>query len=154
MANVLIQWRAPEFEKYEKSKTWFIVAGIFFLGLIGLSIWMKSPSMIVSFALMGLVIFLFALRKPRQVKFAITSKGIMVNERLYRFDDLKSFWIFYDPPEIKKISFESKKTLKPYIIIPLAEQNPVEVRKILVKFLPEIEQEESVIDVLARRLKF
>lgn len=41
----------------------------------------------------------------------------------------------------------------PFIRIPLGKTNPLEVRKILLKYLPEEEQQESVIDIIARITK-
>ena len=81
-------------------------------------------------------------------------KGLKIDENIYAFDHLKSFWIFYDPPEIKFLSIESKKIFMPRIIIPIADENPNKIREFLLKYLPEIEQRESLIDILARRLRY
>ena len=42
----------------------------------------------------------------------------------------------------------------PYIKISLGEQNPVKVRQTLLKYLPERKHKESLIDNLARGLRF
>ena len=69
-------------------------------------------------------------------------------------EDLRSFWIFYNPPEEKEISFRSKKTFFPYIRIPLADQNPNEIRKYLLKFMSEKRHRESIIDTWMKRVGF
>ena len=107
--------------------------------------------------LIGLSYFsitVFALKKPREINLAITAKGIKIDKTLYEFDNLKSFWIFYEPPQIKELSLRSKKTVMPYIKISLGEQNPVEVRQTLLKYLPERRHKESLVDNLARSLRF
>lgn len=149
-----IEWQAPEFEKYEKDKSWFIKLGLFVLIFFIISILSKNFLFSLILLLAGFSVYVYAQKKPRLITFKISARGIVVDKALYPFEDLKSFWIFYEPPEVKYLSLRSKKRLMPYIHLPLGEQNPVEVRKILIKFLPEIHQEESTTDVLARRLRF
>jgi hypothetical protein len=149
-----LKWTAPEFEHYQKSKSWFAITGVI-AGLLFL--WALFTKNILFALLIGLSYFsitTYGLKKPREIRLAITPKGVKVNQVLYKFENLKSFWIFYDPPEIKELSLRSKKTIMPYIKIPLGEQNPVEVRKVLIKYLPERKHKESVIDNLARQFKF
>ena len=71
-------------------------------------------------------------------------------------NEIKKFWIIYEPPAIKNLHLEVKSVFKPNLIIPLQNQNPVEVRKFLKEHLEEdLEQEsESTIEALKRVLKF
>jgi hypothetical protein len=148
------EWTAPEFEHYRKSKSWFIVTGLIAGGLF---LWALFTKNILFALLIGLSYFsiaTYALKKPKEIHLAITPRGIKIDQALYEFENLKSFWIFYDPPEIKELSLRSKKTIMPYIKIPLGEQNPVKVRQILIKYLPERRHKESLIDNLARQMRF
>jgi hypothetical protein len=70
------------------------------------------------------------------------------------FNNLKSFWIFNEPSEVKYISIESKKVFMPRIAIPLGEQPPEEIRRTISKFLPEKKQEESLIDALGKHFRY
>ena len=98
--------------------------------------------------------YVYANKEPRIVKFRIDEKGIEIDGRLYEYDGLRSFWIFYNPPEEKDLSLRSKKTIFPYIRIPLANENPNELRKYLLKFLPEKRHSESIVDIFMRRAGF
>jgi len=149
-----IQWQAPEFEKYEKGPGWFIVLGIFALIIFTIVLLMKNFIFAILIILAVFTIFIYALKEPRLVTFKISGKGITIDTKIYSYDELKSFWIFYQPPQIREISLRSKKTIMPYIKIPLGEQNPVEIRKILLKYLPERRHKESLIDNLSRSLRF
>jgi len=149
-----LKWSTPEFTQYSKSKSWFIVTGLIAGGLF---LWALLTKNLIFALLIGLSYFsitVFALKKPREINLAITAKGIEIDKTLYEFDNLKSFWIFYEPPQIKELSLRSKKTIMPYIKIPLGEQNPVKVRRLLMKYLPEKKHKESLIDNLARSLRF
>jgi hypothetical protein len=153
MKNYL-EWTAPEFEYYHKDKSWLVMVGLIAAGLF---LWALLTKNIIFALLIGLSYFAtmaYGLKKPAPVKLVVTSQGIKINQTLYEFDNLKSFWIFYQPPQVREISLRSKKTIMPYIKLPLGEQNPVEVREVLLKYLPERKHKESLIDNFARSLKF
>jgi len=99
-------------------------------------------------------VVLYAVRPPRTLKFHLTERGVLIEKTLYPWQSLKSFWVFYNPPLHKDLSLESKKAFMPYIKIPLGKTEPVKVREIVIKFLPEIEQEESLIDNLSHLARF
>jgi hypothetical protein len=42
----------------------------------------------------------------------------------------------------------------PALKIPLGSTNPLQVREILIRFLPEKKQDDTIIDILSRRLGF
>ncbi len=149
-----IEWVAPEFTKYKKDKRWFVLPALAALVIIIAAFLLKNFLLVVLIILSAFVIYIYALKEPRKIKFGISGKGVQIDKRLYGFENLKSFWIFYDPPEIKEISLQSGKTFIPYIRVPLGKQNPVEIRRLLLKFLPEKPHKESRIDEFARKNRF
>jgi hypothetical protein len=96
----------------------------------------------------------FGSRKPRIISFEISGRGIKIAKRLYPYDNLKSFWIHYDPPRKSELSLESKKAIMPYITIPLGDIDPNIIRDRLIKLLPEKKHEESIIDNISHYLGF
>lgn len=149
-----IKWSAPEFNYYSKEKTWFIITGLIAGALFIWALVTRNILFALLIVLSYFSIIAYGLKKPKQVRLAISFRGIKIDKSLYEFDNLKSFWIFYNPPEVKEISLRSRKMIMPYVKIPLGEQNPVKVRRALIKYLPEKKQEESLIDTLARNFRF
>jgi len=147
-----ISWQADEPESQNKNFLWFGIAGLFILAIVIFAIFSKSALMALLFILIGAVLYLSGFRKPQTLKCSITKTGIVLQKRIYNWTDLESFWIFYDSPRIKLMSIKSKKTLMPYLTMPLASENPAQIRKILLKYLPEKEQEESLIDNIGKKL--
>ena len=148
------EWEAPEFEKKEKTKSWFIIPALVAIAL-GIFALLSDNILFLVLVLLGFFVFyIYAKKEPRTIKFKINEKGIEIDNRLHDFDSLRSFWVFYDPPEEKEISFRSKKTFFPYLRMPLADQNPVDLRKYLLKFLPEKHHHESIVDIWMRRIGF
>jgi len=88
------------------------------------------------------------------MKFALTERGVLIEKTLYPWQNLQSFWIFYNPPLHKDLALESKKAFMPRIKIALGKTDPSQVRDIVKKFLPEVEQEESLIDNLSHLARF
>ena len=149
-----VKWKAFEFEEYKKNKSWIFKSGLIALILLVLAIFSKNFLLVILVCLGYFSFVAYAFKKPRKINFAVTPKGVVANQALFNYDNLSSFWIFYNPPQQKELSLRSKKKLMPYIKIPLAGQNPVAIRRALMEYLPEKKHKESTIDELARSIKF
>jgi len=144
-------WEAPEYENIEKHPGWYWITGGILLAIVVYAIVTNSILMAIVFILIGMLGYIFAERDPRIIHMGISSDGIKVDNYFYEYDDLKSFWIFYEAEEgIKVLSLHSKKTFLPYIHIPIGNTNPILVREVLINYLPEIRQELTVFDRLER----
>lgn len=116
-------------------------------------IFQKNIISTIFFGLLGVVILIRAGKKPEIVNFEVNPLGIKVGERLYGFREIKSFWIEYDPAlDIKELSLQLKKWYHTYVKIPIYNQNPVQLRLVLLAFLPEAEHEDTLADTVSRKL--
>lgn len=152
LANALLHWRAPEYEKYEKGTRWYLYAALVLLAIIGYAAYTNSPVMAITFILIGVVGYIFINRDPRTIDFAVTRDGLLAGREFYDFDNIQSFWIFYEPHDIKVISLHTKGLLMPFVHIPIHEEDPVRIREVLLEYLPEVKQEPSVVDTFERLL--
>lgn len=148
--TVYLSWEAEEYEHVPKERWWFVALGFITLLLAGGAIYLENYFFSVFIIGSGITLTLLAKRGPERVRFSITSEGLEIGHRLHPFENLSSFWIFFDPPLFKELSVESKKMFMPYIKAPLGESDPKRVREILAKFLPEEKQNESFIALIAR----
>jgi len=149
-----IKWTAPEFEKYEKGKKWFIFLGLIALAVVIIATIFNNFLLAIIIILATFILFNYAKKEPRKINFIIDGRGIKIDNKLYKYKELKSFWMFYEPPKIKELSIRSSKALLPYIKIPLFKQNPAEIRRFLLRFLPEKEHYESIIEEWMRKIRF
>lgn len=144
-------WDAPEYENIEKHPRWYWITGGILLAIVIYAIVTNAILMAIVFILIGMLGYIFAEREARIIRMDISSDGIKVDNYFYEYDDLKSFWIFYEAKEgIKVLSLHSKKTFLPYIHIPIGNTNPIIIREVLINYLPEIRQELTVFDRLER----
>jgi len=148
------EWSALEYEYHEKTSDWFWALGIITLALFLSAIFLKSFLFGFLILLAGFSLALFGARKPNNINFKIDVQGIHIGETIYPYENLKSFWVDYQPPYKKELIIESQKTFMPHINIMLGEADPVKIREYLLKFLKEEKIEEPLTLTIARFLKF
>jgi len=140
IAKTILSWQAPEFQKYERSQNWFLLWLIISIVAIAMAIIFKNFLFAIFLVFAALAVFIHALQEPKTITFKITARGVLIDEKLYHFEDLESFWIIYEPPQIKTLILKSKRLLVPQLNIPIGNENPVKIRQALLDFLPEKEQ--------------
>lgn len=157
----LFSWEAPEYFHHARTADWYWWVGLVAVVLLGVAVWQRSFLFGVIILLGWFTVILYAIRTPQTLRFTITDRGLIVESpesnrsgKIYPWSELDSFWVFYKPPVHEELSIKSKKTLMPYIKVPLGGEDPENVKKIVSKFLPIVEQEESLIDNLAHLAKF
>jgi uncharacterized membrane protein len=152
IGNILHSWQAPEFEVYEKSGRWYIIAALFIALMVVYALFSDSPIMAIVFILIGIVGYIYSQRNPDVVTFTITSKGILAKKEMYLYENIFSFWIFYEPTQAKVISLHTKASMLPFVHIPLGDEDPVMIRKMLLENIPEIKQDPNLIDTIEKIL--
>jgi len=146
-------WSGPLYIHRPDMKIIVVVSLTLFAIAALMQIFQKNIITTIFFGLLGVVILIRAGKKPEVVDFEINPLGIKVGERLYGFREIKSFWIEYDPAlDIRELSLQLKKWYHTYVKIPIYEQNPVQLRLVLLNFLPEVEHKDTLADTVSRRL--
>lgn len=150
-----IVWQGPEFREYAKHPLWFVAFGLVVALLVLYGIYNNSWTTAAMFMLMGILGIVYSTQKPRTVTVKVNALGIQVDNLMYSYKTLKKFWIVYYPPEVKVLYLETTAYLNRIVKLELAHQDPVRLREFLKEFLEEdLEGEESMVDVIARKLKF
>lgn len=150
--DIILHWQGPEYEVYPKDNRWYLIATLILAAIVAYAVISNSPIMAITFILVGIVGYIHLQKDPRVLDFRVTHDGIIAGNELYEYESLEAFWIFYEPPHTKIISLHSKGRLVPYIHIPIHQEDPVKIREVLIKFIPEEKQDPSIIDTLERLL--
>lgn len=140
-----LTWRALEHPHVEKNIEWFWALGL--IGVAGaVATLMFGNVLFALFILVAVfVLALFASRKPEEVEFSLTQRGVRIDNNLYPYQALESFGIDeITPNHLPKLILEQKKTLALDIVIPLENVDPNEVHDYLFTFLPEEDHEEPL----------
>ena len=154
--DILANWDIPEVEKFERTKTWYLITGIIFILLLIYCVLTTNFLFAVIIIFLAIIQYLNEKVGHTFLTFTITPDGMMVGEKFYPYKKIENFYIIYEPPEIKKLFIIFKSVLQPRLSIPFLDQNPVKIREILTAYLPEdLEKEyEPITDKLGRLLKF
>ncbi len=155
MGNTLLEWSIAEYEEHIRPTAWYVIMTILGSFLVGYAILTDNFMFAIIIVLFAIIVFLQSHQKPIVVPFRITELGIIINNRLYQYSELKDFYIIYQPPQIKMLFIETEASLRPRLRIPLMDTNPNEVRELLLEFLEEnVEKEEEPFsDKVAREWK-
>jgi hypothetical protein len=150
-----IGWTAPEFVHYPKSFVWFAVLTIICLGIVVYFLIAKEFLTATLFGLLYAIVFYFSRAKPKDLNIEISGRGLKLNHNLIPYQQLKSFWIIYSPPEVKTLNFETTAYFNRFVTLQLEQENPAAIREFLLQFLPEdLDRGEQFADKLGRTLKF
>ncbi len=125
------------------------------LGLLVFSLVTLNFLFAVIIIISAIVIFFNDVKEPIEVNFYIGEGGILLGRKFFGYKELSSFWLIYEPKEVKNLYFSPKSFIKPLLSIPLLDQNPLKVREFLLQYLEEDleKEEEPVSEQLGRRFK-
>ncbi len=151
--NLLYSYEAREFEKYERSVTWYIAfSGIGILLLI-YAIISRSPLMFIVFFLLFIIIIVISNKDPQTVQVDISKSGIILDKkRMFRYQDIEAFGVYVDGA-IRYISLYLENGVMQYARIPLGTEDPEEIADLLAHFIVREDGRERITDQLDHILK-
>jgi hypothetical protein len=151
--DALISWQAPSHFYVEKKPDWYWVVGIITLALAAVSIIFGQVITGIFVIVAAVALVLHASHPPKQIYCEINDRGIIVDNTLYSFLSLDSFWIPHDEVPYKLI-LKSRKLIMPLLIIYIEEVDPDEVREIMLRYIAETEHHEPFLKHLLERFGF
>jgi len=147
-------WLVDEYERHERGPVWYAAAFLVGVGLILYALITQNFLFATIIVMFGVILGLSTLREPERILFQVTTRGVSVGHLFVPFKELKDFWIVYEPPYVKNLYIEHKNPLTPRIVVPFEDEDPVQVRKMLLEYLEEDGRaEEPLGDLLGRVFK-
>lgn len=153
-ASSVLTWEALEYQAQPKTTLWYALFGIVQALLLFVAFLMRSFLTGIVFALLGVLVLLYSERSPKTARFQITGDSLVINHRRYPLKELDAFNVV-ESAEGPLALIRSRRLVLPLLHIPLADQDPAAVHRILGSHLKEDpELRESLADLLAHRLGF
>lgn len=147
-----INWEIEEPDFTPKTTEWFWALGILALALIVFSILLKNYLLIIIIALAIFIIYSSKNKKPELINFRLDNDGLYIEYKFYPYDGFESFWIFEaHADKERELALRYKRHLAPLLILPFHSDDEPKIRKILNEYLPESEEQESLIDLLRKK---
>ena len=151
----MLQWEVYEYARYERGALWYAIAILSGLGLLVYAILTSNFLFALIIVMFSLALYLSIITEPAKIRFALTEDGLEIGRIRYPYREIKSFWLIYDPPEVKNLYFYFRSPLRPRLTIDLADANPVQVRLALLTRVHEdlTQAEEPLTEIIGRLFK-
>jgi len=149
----IFSWKAAEFAVYQKDTKWFLLLMVVAILLIAFFVWNKNWTA-VGVVVAGVFAFISLNGvKPKKISCKVYRDGVVIEDKAYRYTDLKSFWLI--PGDHPRVRFARPGRFSPAINMPIDEEDPEQIRLFLSKYLPEEEGNgEDIADTISRWMKF
>jgi len=151
--QTLLSWQAPEFVQTHKPAGWYIGFGAFFLILIATALFTGQYLTVGLFAIMAVVLVIYANRTPRVLNYQITNYGVSVGEKKYLYDDFGSYYQANDYGQTV-LELVPNKRLGTLVSLPPAQDKFDTVEKTLNQMLPKVDNRDDLADKIFRALRF
>ena len=154
-----LEWSAFEYEEKERNKDWFWALGIIVVtGTIASFIY-GNYFFAVLIILGGILLGVFATKKPEEVFYELNDKGLRIRNRLYLYRDINSFWVRNEGSAEENLPamlfIKSERVFMPIVGVHLVNEIVNEVREIMLsKNIPEEEMQEHVSEKIMDYLGF
>lgn len=148
-------WEVPTFEKYDRSKGWYVGMALAAVFLVAYAIYTANFLFAFFILLAAILLVVTGHHEPERTLVQIGDNGVVFHDKLYLFQDVDAFSIIYLPPSVKVLYIETRRLTSPRLRIPLADQDPVALREHLCRYLKEDTdlRGEHVSDIVGRLLK-
>lgn len=144
-----VSWKAAEYGYVEKSVLWYAVVGLTALILVAVALWQKNFFFAVFVVIAAAVFIAFGKQRPPVVEFRVSGEGVSVGKRSFSYDRLESFAVRSRPNRLDEIILKQKTYVNPYLRLPADAKSARDARLLLRAALPEVEYQESLIDILS-----
>lgn len=131
-----ISWTTPSRIFIPKTVDWYWIVSIIAVTISIISIILNNIIFAILTIIATFVSFLNAHKIPKNIDIIINTKGIKVDNKIYFYNEIESFWI-EDGNLHPRIILKSKSLLSPLITILLHEEDVDEVREYLRDHLNE-----------------
>ncbi len=155
-----ITWRIEEPDLMPKTSNWFWAFGILAFALVVFSILLKNYLLIIIVALASFIIYGGKNKKLDFVNFHLDSHGLYIERKFYPYENFESFWIFPEQlnnsdkevrAETREMILRYKKHVMPLLLVPIFSNDETQIRRILKKYLAEVEEQESLLNLLRKK---
>jgi len=149
-----VQWTASEYIAHHKGAGWFLLLGLAVVAVaVGIYFWTKDIISVVAIVGMAVLFGYYAGRKPAVQSYSISEQGVAIGEKVYPFSELKSFSIVREGA-FSSIVFLPMKRFMPFIPMYYAPEQEEAIVEVLARYLPFEERKQDPIDRFMSKIRF
>jgi hypothetical protein len=152
--NKKLEWTALEYEEKERGNDWFWALGVIVVASSIASFIYGNFFFGLLLIIGGILLGVFAIKKPYFVFYELNEKGLKIKNRLYPYENIKAFWVKKEGE--KPILFiRSERLFMPIISMPIKQNLTEEIKNMMLKNdVPEEEMKEHPSEKIMDSLGF
>ncbi|MEX2006687.1 MAG: hypothetical protein WD877_00710 [Candidatus Saccharimonadales bacterium] len=149
-----IAWTASEYIDHTRGASWYSLLVLATVVLTA-GVWLMTKDYFATavVAIVGIIVGIFASKKPRQISYELTSSGLKAGEKFYAYNLFKSFAVIRDGA-LNSVNLFPAKRFMPPISAYYEPQDEEAIIDAIGQHLPYEERSLDGIDKLSRRLRF
>ncbi len=153
--DTLMRWEVDEYPQHERSRRWYILAGILGFGFLIYAVFTGNFLFAIIVLMCAVIMMLSSFTKPEKIPVVLTTSGVVVGDIYYDYQSVKDFSVVYDPPDVKLLYLDFYAISHPVLSVSLEDIDPNHVRECLLPFCVENfkRTEENLTDVMRRLYK-
>mgnify|MGYP003473546694 FL=1 len=148
-----ISWQTHEYLHTEKTNDWYWIVAIVTLSIAFVSVILNNVIFGILVIVASFTLSMFASRKPDVFTATIDNSGVTFGSIRYPYGNLSSFWV-ETRDNYPRLLLKSKKILMPFVVIHTENEDPGEIRELLLHYLPEEESTEPLLEKILIYLGF
>lgn len=153
-SNKKLEWTALEYEEKERGNDWFWALGVIVVASSVTSFIYSNYFFGLLLIIAGILLVIFAVKKPDLVFYELNEKGLKIRNRLFPYENIKSFWIKKEG-EKPMLFIKSERLFMPIISMPINPNHMEEIKNaMLSKNVLEEEMKEHVSEKIMDSLGF
>lgn len=147
-----IYWEAIEHTRGKRGGDWYWSLGILSAAAAVAAIAFGNVLFAIVILLSAALLAIFALRGPETFSYTVGPRGIRINDELFPYSTLDSFYLDEDAPGDVELLLKTKRTFSPLVVIPVPEEYVDIVDQYLNERLKEEYLEEPILHKLLERV--
>lgn len=149
-----ITWSASEYVAHHKSVGWFASLGLVIASL-SLIVYVLSREWVSALVIViiGLSFGIFGARQPRVLQYALDDRGVHVGDKLYPYNQLKSFSILQEGP-IHSLQLMPLQRFMPPLSVYYGQEDEDKIIDVIGRYIPHEERQHDLVDRLMSKIRF
>ena len=147
------RWHTHDYTE-PKSADWYWALGIIAVAGAATSFILGNVLFAILILIGALSLSLHAARPHREIAVLLNHKGLALNETLYPYESLESFWVEGGNGSIPKLFVKPRHAFTPQLVMSFEDIAPEDIREYLLEHLEEEEMTEPFTQKIAEFLGF
>lgn len=148
-----VQWQAIEYMQQTKTAIWYVVFVVVVLVLMVLAIFvMKALTFALLLPVMAGALMVYSHRPPRQLSYALSEKGLYINDQLHPLEEFKAFGILRNE-QINSLVLIPIKRFRPGLTVYFPTEVGEQIVDTIGGYLPMEDVQPDMFDAIVNKLR-